>query len=163
MSVESYRGLERLGRHQGLFDEIFAQCNAGTNPLCCITPIVDGKPKIERITDHFPMTLSKFREHPRKAHLPYPMPLPPDSSDEAIADPTSVDYMPKYLTDDGFDFPRLLDDDFFQAIRLLFNHRYFVSATKLLMTFIDTAGFVEFGDTGENTFVKWLDVYATTT
>ena len=72
----------------------------------------------------------------------------------------SVDYVPKYLTDDGFDLPRLLDDDFFHSIRLLFNHRYYVSAAKLLMTFIDTVGFVEFGDTGENTFVKWLDVYA---
>jgi hypothetical protein len=72
----------------------------------------------------------------------------------------SVDYIPKYLTDAGFDFPRLLNDDFFHAIRLLFNHRYYVSAAKLLMTFIDTAGFVEFGDTGENTFVKWLNAYA---
>ena len=72
----------------------------------------------------------------------------------------SVDYLPKYLTDDGFDFARLLDDDFFQAIRLLFNHRYYVSAAKLLVTFIDTAGFVEFGDTAENTFVKWLNAYA---
>ena len=69
----------------------------------------------------------------------------------------SVDYVPKYLTDDGFDFARMLNDDFFQAIRLLFNHRYYVSAAKLLMTFIDTAGFVEFGDTGKNTFVKWLN------
>lgn len=72
----------------------------------------------------------------------------------------SVDYVPKYLSDAGFDFPRLLDDDFFQAIRLLFNHRYYVSAAKLLMTFIDTAGFVEFGDIGKNTFVKWLNAYA---
>ena len=72
----------------------------------------------------------------------------------------SADYVPKYLTDAGFDLPRLLDDDFFQAICLLFNHKYYVSATKLLMTFIDTVGFVDFGDTGENTFVKWLDVYA---
>jgi hypothetical protein len=88
------------------------------------------------------------------------MPLPPDSSDEAIAERTSVDYIPKYLTEDGFDLPRLLDDDFFKAIRLLFKHKYLVSTAKLLVTFIDTVGFVEFGDTGENTFVKWLDVYA---
>jgi len=25
----------------------------------------------------------------------------------------SVDYLPKYMTDEGFDFPRLLNDDFF--------------------------------------------------
>jgi len=28
------------------------------------------------------------------------------------------------------------------------------------MNFIDTIGFIDFGDTGENTFVKWLDKYA---
>ena len=28
------------------------------------------------------------------------------------------------------------------------------------MTFIDSAGFLEFGDTGDNTFVKWLNAYA---
>jgi hypothetical protein len=41
----------------------------------------------------------------------------------------SVDYLPKYMTDEGFDFPRLL-----------FNHRHYVSAAKLLMTFIDKIG-----------------------
>jgi len=51
------------------------------------------------------------------------MPPPPDSSDETIAEPTSADYIPKYLTEDGFDLPRLLDDDFFKAIRLLFKNK----------------------------------------
>src|SRR5882724_4472208 len=72
----------------------------------------------------------------------------------------SVDYVRKYMTDEGFDFPRLLNDDFFHPIRLLFNHRHYVSAAKLLMTFIDSVGFLEFGDTGDNAFVKWLDAYA---
>jgi hypothetical protein len=86
------------------------------------------------------------------------MPLTPDSPDEPIAE--RVDYIPKYMTTKGLDFGRLLNDDFFNAIRLLFNQTYYASAAKLLMTFIDTAGFVEFGDTGENTFVKWLGAYA---
>jgi hypothetical protein len=72
----------------------------------------------------------------------------------------SADYVRKYLTKEGFDFPRLLHDDFFQAIRLLFNHQHYASATKLLMNFIDTVGFIEFGDAGGNTFVKWLNTYA---
>jgi hypothetical protein len=72
----------------------------------------------------------------------------------------SIDYLPKYVTEDGFDVPRLLNDDFFQAIRLLYNNAKYVSAAKLLMTFVDTVGFIEFGDTGENTFRKWLDAYA---
>jgi hypothetical protein len=72
----------------------------------------------------------------------------------------SVEYLQKYLTDKGFDLPRLLNDDFFQPIRLLFNHGHYVSATKLLMNFIDSVGFIELGDTGENTFLKWLGAYA---
>jgi hypothetical protein len=72
----------------------------------------------------------------------------------------SADYVNKYLTEEGFDFPRLLNDDFFQPIHLLYNCQHFASATKLLMNFIDTIGFIEFGDTGENTFVKWLSTYA---
>jgi len=72
----------------------------------------------------------------------------------------SVDYLKKYMSEQGFDFSRLLNDDFVQPIRLLYNHRHYVSAAKLLMTFIDSVGFLEFGDTGENTFVKWLETYA---
>jgi hypothetical protein len=72
----------------------------------------------------------------------------------------SVDYLPKYMTGAGFDLPGLLNDDFFQPIRLLFNHRHYVSAAKLLMIFIDSVGFLEFGDTGENTFIKWLGAFA---
>jgi hypothetical protein len=63
------------------------------------------------------------------------------------------------LTDEGFDLPRLLNDDYFLAIKLLFNNSYYVSATKLLISFIDTMGFVEFGDDGSNTFVRWVDTY----
>jgi hypothetical protein len=70
-----------------------------------------------------------------------------------------VDYLPRYLTDDGFDLPSLLNDDYFLAIKLLFNNSYYVSATKLLISFIDTIGSIEFGDDGSNTFVRWLDTY----
>jgi len=72
----------------------------------------------------------------------------------------SVDYIPKYVTDAGFDLPRLLNDDFIQPIRLLYNNKHYVSAAKLLMTYIDSLGFLEFGDTGENTFTKWLETFA---
>jgi hypothetical protein len=72
----------------------------------------------------------------------------------------SVDYLRKYMKKECFDFPGLLDDDFFKPIRLLFQNRHYVSAAKLLMTFIDSIGFIEYGDTGENTFRKWLVAYA---
>jgi hypothetical protein len=72
----------------------------------------------------------------------------------------SVDYLKKYITEAGFDFPRLLNDDFIHPIRLLYNHKHYVSATKLLMSYIDSLGFLEFGETGENTFLKWLETFA---
>lgn len=70
-----------------------------------------------------------------------------------------VDYVGTYFTEDGFDFTRLLNDDFFQPVRILFQAGYFVSASKLLMVAIDSIGFVEFGDK-DATFIKWLKRYA---
>ena len=71
-----------------------------------------------------------------------------------------IDYLTKYSTEDGFDLPRLLNDDFFVAIRLLFNNRCYVSAANLLMSFIDSIAFVEYGDcTGGSNFCRWLESY----
>ena len=68
-----------------------------------------------------------------------------------------VDYLKKYLTDKGFDLPRLLHDDFFLAIKLTFNTGYYISAAKLLVSFIDTMGYLESGDGGADPFRRWLD------
>jgi hypothetical protein len=35
-----------------------------------------------------------------------------------------MDYVETYLSKEGFDFPRLLNDDFFQPIRLLYNRQH---------------------------------------
>ena len=141
MSVDSYRALERLGRHRELFDEIFAQCDAGPNPLCCITPIVDGKPKIELIGDHSPMTLSKYRAHPN------------------LGEGVMRDYLEDYFTPEGFKLPALINDDYFRAIKLLFNHKHYVSCMKLIASFIDTMAFLEYGDSQGN-FILWLEDFA---
>jgi hypothetical protein len=73
----------------------------------------------------------------------------------------SVDYFRKYFSQEGFDFPGLINDDFFAPIRLLYQNQHYVSTAKLLMTFIDSAGFIEYGDTSStsNTFVEWLNTY----
>ena len=71
----------------------------------------------------------------------------------------SVDYFGRFFTREGFDFGGLLDADFFQPIRILFQNQHYVSATKLLLVAIDSIGYVEFGD-APGTFVKWLDSYA---
>jgi len=72
----------------------------------------------------------------------------------------SVDYFGEYFNEEGFDFTRLLNDDFFQPVRILFNSKHYVSASKLLVVAIDSVSFIEYGDIKENTFIKWLNTYS---
>lgn len=57
-----------------------------------------------------------------------------------------VDYFGEFFTDKGFDFGGLLNADFFQPIRILFQNHHYVSATKLLVVAIDSISYIEFGD-----------------
>jgi hypothetical protein len=68
------------------------------------------------------------------------------------------DYVVAYTSDEGFDLGRLLNDDYLRAVKLLVRERYFVSATKLLMSFIDTVAFLHEGDTQGN-FQRWLNTF----
>lgn len=70
-----------------------------------------------------------------------------------------IDYLSKYVSGDKFDIPRLLNDDFFLAIKLTFNAGYYISAAKLLMCFIDTMAFLESGEGGAVPFKSWLDTH----
>jgi hypothetical protein len=70
-----------------------------------------------------------------------------------------IDYLKTYMTEEGFDVPRLLNDDYFIAIKLLFKNRHFVSCAKLLMSFIDTISFIDSGD-AKNSFSNSLDANA---
>ena len=72
----------------------------------------------------------------------------------------AVDYFGTYFTENGFDFSGLINDDFFQPVRILFQKRHYVSATKLLVIAIDSVSFVEYGDVKENVFIQWLNKYA---
>jgi hypothetical protein len=70
-----------------------------------------------------------------------------------------IDYFGKYFTSQGFDLPSLINDDFIVPIRLLFEKKYYISASKLLLIFIDSIGYVEFGESEVNPFKKWLTRY----
>lgn len=73
----------------------------------------------------------------------------------------SVDYFGTFFTKEAFDFTGLVNADFFQPVRILFQSQHYVSAVKLLVIAIDSMAFVEFGDIkGEQVFVKWLNTYA---
>jgi len=66
------------------------------------------------------------------------------------------DYLRLYWTTSGFDFGQLIDDDFMDAIKVLWTNQKYVSALKLLFIMIDTLGFVEFGPVND-CFVRWID------
>lgn len=72
----------------------------------------------------------------------------------------SVDYFGTYFNKERFDFPGLLNADFFNPVRVLFQSQHYVSSIKLLMIAIDSISFIEFGDIKENVFIKWLNTYA---
>jgi hypothetical protein len=142
VSVESYNALLRVGRNLELFEEIFDDLDAGATPLHCITGIVDGKPKIDVIIPSHPgFYFRKDLERPE------------------IRESVMNDYLEDYMTPGGFDLPALINDDYFTAIRLCFNHRQYVSCMKLIVSFIDTTAFLEYGDI-KDSFICWLNAFA---
>ena len=69
------------------------------------------------------------------------------------------DYLMGYLTEQGFDFLRLINDDYFEAIHLLWKNRKFISCLKLVLSAIDTLAIVEYGPGNRNCLKLWLDKY----
>ena len=82
-----------------------------------------------------------------------------DGTVETAGDGAVPDYLQLYRTKDGIDFPQLINDDYFEAIHLLWNNRKYVSALKLMFSAIDTLGFVEYGPDEVACFTRWLDEY----
>ncbi|EOV0119732.1 hypothetical protein ACOIXT_004623 [Vibrio parahaemolyticus] len=75
----------------------------------------------------------------------------------------TVDWCDKYITEKGFRFRELINDDFFQPFRVLYQAGHYVSSIKLMLVAVDSIGYIEFGESsrGEDTpFVKWLNEYA---
>lgn len=138
---DSFFAMQRLGRHLDLFEPIFKSVGAHRNPFCCVTAVVDGRPRIDIRTNHAPLTMQVMQS----------LDIPTLHDVE--------DWLTKYATEDGFDLPRLLNDDYFCAIRLLFNAKRYVSCMKLLLSFIDTASFLAYGDE-PSVFIRWLDTHA---
>lgn len=68
------------------------------------------------------------------------------------------DCLKKYIEDGSFDLCQLLNDDFFEGIRLTYSRGKYISSSKLLFSFIDTIAYVCYGDEG-NVFTRWLNEY----
>lgn len=141
VSVQSYGALMRLGRHLELFEDVFDCLHTSATPFCCVTPIVDGKPRIDAIFPNHGLLLRRQLESAQ------------------VEEDVMSDYLEDYTTAEGFDLPALINDDYFGAIRLCFNHRHYVSCVKLIASFIDTLAFLEYGDTKDN-FINWLNAFA---
>jgi len=141
LPIDAFSYLGRTGNALWLFEGPLQAIAAPQSPLVCITPIVDGKPSIGLIGN-----------------------VEPQGSPETLSEGFGgavrrTDYLAAYSTPAGFDVHRLIEDDFTAAIRLLFLHRHFVSAMKLILSFIDTVAYLELGDSQGN-YVAWLSKYA---
>ncbi|KUY59298.1 hypothetical protein [Burkholderia sp. RF2-non_BP3] len=100
-----------------MFEPLFAEVGTGVAPLFCVTPIVDGMPTIDVSVRLGALNVSK---------LPV-----------GVAGPGKMDdYLFKYIDEEAgtFNMPALIHDDYFKAIRLMFNNRHFVSCLKLPMS-----------------------------
>ena len=82
-----------------------------------------------------------------------------DETRDELRGGATPDYLLTYTTEDGFDFPQLIQDDYFEAIHLLWKNRKYISCLKLVFSAIDTFGYVEYGPDGHDGFVGWLDDY----
>lgn len=147
ISRGEYYSRERLGTTQEIFEPLFASVNAGRTPLFCITHIVDGIPKVDLSVPLGPLDTSEL----------------PDGMGRAGE---MDDYLFKYLDKETgkFDMTALINDDYFEAIRLLYNNRNFISCLKLLVSFLDTVAYVEFGDRPPRStpvFIDWIRAFST--
>ena len=125
----SWQVVKSINRLQEILQLLISSGVMPENGVWCVTPIVDGEPRIQEVHD----TLS-------------PENIP--------------DYLDIYLTESGFDFGKLLYDDYFEAIHLLWNNKKYISCLKVLFSAIDTFGFIEYGsNSGKNCFVEWLDTF----
>ena len=132
----------RVGNSLSPFELALESHNAPINTLTISTPVVNGKlhydfqhPNSEKLRNH----------HIPGHHIEGVKNIP--------------DYLEQYMKEDGFHIKQLLDDDHMEPIRLLFNQNHHLASFKLLMSFIDTIAYLEYGNT-KRVFQKWLDTYS---
>ncbi|WP_213732747.1 hypothetical protein [Citrobacter europaeus] len=133
--------LARIGDPLIVFELALQAKKAPVNPLVIYTAVVDGQIKVDasvsidkgiRCSDFAANCVQGVKELP--------------------------DYLDRYLVGNNFLIKELLVDDHVRPIHLLFNNKHYLSSIKLLMSFIDTVGYLEFGDVNK-AFPMWLDNY----
>lgn len=135
---EEWRAALRHGDILQYFEVALTAFRAKESPLYCLTAVVDGLARIDQQIG--------------------PEPFRGDSVSRVESYGAVPDYLVHYTDGGAFRFTELINDDFFKAIKCLYNANLYVSCAKLLMSCVDTMAFVECGDVPGN-FAKWLDDY----
>lgn len=141
LSMAKFNGMIRLGRSIELFEDIFKQLKAPINVLYVSTPVVDHAPTYDIQSDHGALYLSDHQGHPK------------------LGAGNMSDYLEQYFVNGQLDIASLMHNDHYIAIKLLFNKKHYLSSMKLLVSFVDTMGYLDFGESG-NVFILWLRKYA---
>jgi hypothetical protein len=144
LPLEAYWYLARTGKPLHIFEDALNAIGAPARPLFCTTVIVNGKPQTDDLVH---------------ADLASPQVMLSKQFGGLVS---RIDYLSAYLNPAGLDVDALLGDDFIDAIKLLYEHNHYVSAMKLLVSFIDSAAFLDLGDVQGN-FANWLSRYANLT
>jgi hypothetical protein len=132
-----FRDLSYKGEALTIFEDVFVMHRASENPLVVLTPVINGQVKIDG------------QETIKIAAKEFAGKIEIDKQD---------DWFLGYLDNEGLHIDQLINDDFFEAIRILYNHNQHVSAMKLLVICIDTISYLEFGDVS-GSFQKWMKTY----
>lgn len=138
ISILNYNNLVLNNSISVLLENIFQHEDSSNTPLFVATILKDDNIIVDEI----------FKSEPIHSSLKF----------KKITERIPKHYFEAYLTNDGFDLFSLLNDDFFKAIKLLFQNKFYVSSIKLLLSTIDSISFLEFGDESK-IFVKWLEKY----
>jgi hypothetical protein len=133
-----FRDLCHKGQSLLIFENVFKKYDACQTPLVVQTMVKDGVIIIEEV--------GKLAESKQ-------------SYSENILVDMQGDWISQYLDQSGLHLDRLINDDFFDAIRLLYNKKLYVSSMKLLLICIDTIAYLEYGDVNGN-FQKWIKTYS---
>ena len=137
IDVVSYLNMCSQGHDHAIFNNVIDFFKSKPDFLSVITPIIDGNIKIDGIG----ILIKPMTREPEYFHV-----IPQEK------------WYNVYIDDGGFHLDQLINDDYFEAIRILFNAKQYVSSIKLLMICIDTMSYLEFGDIPQN-FQNWLQNY----
>ena len=140
LPYEYFSYLSRTGKALYLFEKLLQDINAPANPFVCYTPIVENKPQFDSTTHANPL-------------------VDPIIHSNEFGGSLRIDWLASYTTDGRLNIHDLLADDFTEAIKLLYAHKHYVAAMKLILSFMDTLAYLEYDDIPKN-FQTWLSTFA---